>query len=63
MEKLLPQLDDEIAAQREEMQHIIALGPVQTMYLCLDRKEQIEKRLRLWEKFERMGANSRAQID
>ena len=63
MEKLLPQLDDEIAAQREEMQHIIALGSAQAMYLCLDRKEQIEKRLRLCEKIERIGANPCAQID
>jgi hypothetical protein len=60
MEKLLPQLDDEIAAQHEEMSHIIGLGPVQAMYLCLDRKEQIEKQLRLLEKIERMGGNSRA---
>ena len=60
MESLLPLLDDEIEAQREEMKHIIGLGPAQTLNLCLDRKDQIKKRLRLWEKVEEMIENSRA---
>ena len=60
MEGLLPLLDDEIDAQREEMKHIIGLGPAQALNLCLDRKDQIKKRLRLWEKVEEMIENSRA---
>ena len=63
MESLLPLLDDEIEAQREETKHIIGLGPAQAMNLCLDRRDQIKERLRLWEKMEELIENSRAWSD